>query len=124
MTIIQSLKKHILPKGLTHAFGQKCQFFHYLFSLRIRVEIRFNNVLDRKEFSDCKNFFLKSQKSHFSTKNELTHAFGEKMQFFHYFFSAKIRLKTRFNNVLDRKETFSACKNFFLSQKSHFSKGC
>ena len=25
---------------------KKCQFFHFLFSLKIRLEIRFNNVLD------------------------------------------------------------------------------
>ena len=86
LTIIQSLKIRILAKGLTHAFGQKYQFFHYLFSLKIRVEIRCNNVLDRKKtFSDCPKKNLKSQKSHFSTKNGLTHAFGEKMQFFSLF---------------------------------------
>ena len=35
---------------------KKCQFFHYLFSLKIRLEIRFNNVLKRKEpFFDYKN---------------------------------------------------------------------
>ena len=85
------------------------------------MELRCNNVLDRKVFSDCKKKkFLKSQKSHFSTKNELTHAFGEKMQFFHYFFSAKIRLKTRFNNVLDRKETFSVSK---VSKIAFFQRG-
>ena len=28
---------------------KKCQFFHYLFSLKIRLEIGFNNVLKRKE---------------------------------------------------------------------------
>ena len=57
----KSQKLHF-SKGLTHAFGQKMPFFHYLFSLKIRLETRFNNVLDRKEtFSDFKKNFLKSQ---------------------------------------------------------------
>ena len=85
---------------------KKCQFFHYLFSLKIKLETRFNNVLGRKEtFSDCKKKkIFKSQKSHFS--KGVNHAFGEKMQFFYYSFSAKIRLEIRFNNVLD---FFSFC---------------
>ena len=46
---------------------KNCNFFLYLFSLKIRLEIMFNNVLDRKEtFFGHKNFTLsKSQKSHF-----------------------------------------------------------
>ena len=28
---------------------KKCNFFPYLFSLKIRLEVRFNNVLDRKK---------------------------------------------------------------------------
>ena len=44
----------------------------------------------------------------------------KKCNFFHYFFSAKIRLKTRFNNVLDRKETFSASK---VSKIAYFQRG-
>ena len=35
-----------------------------------------------------------------------------------------LNCEQRFNNVLDRKETFFDYKNFFSkSQKSHFSKG-
>ena len=46
---------------------KKCNFFLYLFSLKIRLEIMFNNV-DRKEtFFGHKKFHLsKSQKSQFS----------------------------------------------------------
>ena len=34
----------------------KCHFFGFLFSLKIRLEIRYNNVLDRKEtFFDYEN---------------------------------------------------------------------
>ena len=54
--LFDSPKNRIFPKGLTHAFAQKCQFFHDFFSVKIRLETRFNNVLDRKEtFFDHKN---------------------------------------------------------------------
>ena len=34
----------------------KCNFFHYLFSLKIGLEIRLNDILDRKEtFFDDKD---------------------------------------------------------------------
>ena len=42
-------ENRIFAKGLTHAFGQKMKIFHYLFSLKITLEIGFNNVLKRKE---------------------------------------------------------------------------
>ena len=54
-------QKLIFLKGLTHAFGQKCNFFLYLFSVKIRLEIMFNNVLYRKEiFSSHKNLIFES----------------------------------------------------------------
>ena len=41
----------------------KCNFFHYLFSTKIRLEIRLNNVLDRKEtFFDYKKKNFKVSK--------------------------------------------------------------
>ena len=77
MKISESPKNRIFPKGLTHGFGQylylvlvkttqvpkmvflqsgspmllfkKYQFFLYLFLVKTRLEIRFNNVLDGKE---------------------------------------------------------------------------
>ena len=49
-SIFQSPKNRIFPKGLTHAFGQKMYFFFLeLFSVKIRLEMLFNNALDRKE---------------------------------------------------------------------------
>ena len=37
-------------RGLTHAFGKKkCFCFHYLFSPKMRLELRFNNILKRKQ---------------------------------------------------------------------------
>ena len=38
--------------------------------------------------------------------------------FFIIFFSVKIRLETRFDNVLDRKETFLTIKTTFSSPKN------
>ena len=82
----QSLKNFIFPKGLTHAFGQKCQFFHFLFSLKIRLEIRFKNVPDRKEtfFFSIKTKVYKVPKNCIFP-NGLTHAFGQKMPNFSLF---------------------------------------
>ena len=55
-------------RGLPMLLVKKSNFFLYLFIVKIRLEIMFNNVLDRKEtFFGNKNFNLsKSQKSHFS----------------------------------------------------------
>ena len=62
-TLSKSQTSHF-SKGLTHALVKNCNFFLYLFSVEIRLEIMFNNVLDRKEtFFGNKNFNLsKSQK--------------------------------------------------------------
>ena len=45
--------------------------------------------------------------------------------FFLIFFSVKIRLETRFNNVLDRKETFFDHKNniFQVPKMAFFQRG-
>ena len=89
----------------------KCECFNFLFSLKIRLEIRYNNVLDRKKtFFDYKNKNFESPKYRISPK-ELTHAFGHKMPLFDFLFSLKIRLEIRYNNVLDRKETFFDYEN-------------
>ena len=62
----------------------KCNFFHYLFSTKIRLEIRLNNVLDRKEtFFDYKKKISKSQKSHFY--KGVNPWFWSKMPFFSFF---------------------------------------
>ena len=66
--IFQSPKNRIFSKRSTHAFSQKIYFFLYLFLIKIRLEIMFNNVIDGKEtFFGHKKFNLsKSQKLHFS----------------------------------------------------------
>ena len=105
---------------------KKCNFFLYLFSLKIGLEIMFNNVLDRKEtFLGHKKFSLvKSQKSHFS-KGVNSCFWSKNVIFFLFWFSLIIRLEIMFNNVLDRKQSFFGHKKFNISKfsKSHFSKG-
>ena len=58
---------------------KKCHFFHYFVWLKIRLEIRLNNVLDTKEpFFDYKRKIFKSPKNRIFPKR-LTHGFGQKM---------------------------------------------
>ena len=58
---------------------KKCHFFHYFVWLKIRLEIRLNNVLDTKEpFFDYKRKIPKSPKNRIFPKR-LTHGFGQKM---------------------------------------------
>ena len=98
---------------------KKCNLCLYLFSVEIGLEIRFNNVLDRKEtFFSIKAKFFK-----FSWVNPCL--WSKKFNFFLYLFLFKIRLEIRFNNVLERKETFFDYKNkiFQSSINSIFPKG-
>ena len=104
---------------------KKCQFFHYFVWLKIRLEIRLNNVLDTKEpFFDYKRKISESPKNRIFLKG-LTHAFGQKCQLFLYVALVTTRLELRFNNVLERKENFLTTKNkIFQSPKSRiFPKG-
>ena len=58
--IFQSLKNRIFPKGLTHGFGKKCQFFISLDLIKIRLEI----ILS--EFPMKKETFFDLEKQNFS----------------------------------------------------------
>ena len=74
---------------------KKCNFFHYFVWAKIRLETRFNNVLDRKEtFSACK-------KNRIFPKGVMV----KKCFCFYHLFSPKIRLELRFKNILKRKQT-------------------
>ena len=65
---------------------KKRQFFHYLFLLKVRLEIRFNNVPDRKEtFFEYKNKTLQCPKKNCIFPKGVTHAFGQKMPNFSLF---------------------------------------
>ena len=119
--IFQSPKNCIFPEGL---LVKKCNFFLYFFSVKIRLEIMLNEVWDRKQcfFLLLRQNFSKSQKSFFP--KGLTHAFGQKFNFFLYLLSVKKGLEIRFNDVLDRKERFSTRKTkYFNVSKIAFSKG-
>ena len=103
---------------------KKYFFSNFLFLIKIRVEIRFNNILKRKQtLFDYKNKHFQSPKNRIFPKG-LTHAFGQKIHFCFNFF-IKIRLKIRFNNVLKRKQTLFDYKNkHFQSPKNRiFPKG-
>ena len=68
---------------------KKLNFFHNLFLLRIKVKIWFNNILKRTEtFFDFENDIFQTPKTRIFPKG-LTHAFGEKWNFFHYLFFLK-----------------------------------
>ena len=107
--IFQRLKNGILPKGLTHAFGQKLQFFSLLFFFaKKRLEVRVNNALDRKKYL----FYYKDKIFH-SLKNRifpkgLTHAFVKKSAtlLFFYLFPVKTRREIVLTEFIDKKETF------------------
>ena len=105
---------------------KKCQFFHYLFLLKIRLEIRFNNVPDRKEtFFEYKNKTLQCPKKIVFFQKGWPMLLVKKCRIFLYLDLVKIRLEKVSNNILEEKETFFYYKNtnFWQSHKSNFSKG-
>ena len=83
-----------------------CKFFLYLSSVRKEREIRFNNVLNRKEtFFDRKNYnFSMSQKWHFS-KGVNPCFWSKKCLIFLYLDLVEIRLEIRLNNIVEKKQT-------------------
>ena len=106
---------------------KKLNSFLYLFSVKIRLEIRFNNVLDRKKknlFSHKNSIFQSPKKLHFS-KGVNPRFWSKNVMFSLVRFSVKIKLEMMFNNVLYRNETSFGHTKFNLSksQKLHFSKG-
>ena len=80
--------------------------FHYFVWLKIRLEIRLNNVLDTKEpFFDYKRKMSESPKN-FIFPKRLTHAFGQKLQIFLYLDLVKMKLEKMLNNFVGKQETF------------------
>ena len=105
---------------------KKCQSFLYLVLVKTRLEIRYNNVGDRKEtfFLSIKTKFFKVPKMVFLQRGSPM-LLVKKCQFFPYLLLVKTRLEIRFNSVLDRKETFFKYKKkIFQSPKiSVFQRG-
>ena len=84
---------------------KKCQFFLYLVLVKTRLEIRFNNVVDRKEtFFAYKNKIFQSPKN--GIFSEVNPCYWQKNTNFFFLFLVKTRLELRINNVLDTKEPF------------------
>ena len=75
----KSQKSHF-SKGVNPCFWSKSViFFFFLFSVKMRLEIMFKNVVDRKEtFFGHKNSIFQSPKNSIFPKG-LTHAFGQKV---------------------------------------------
>ena len=83
---------------------KKLNFFLYLFPVKEELEIRFNDVVDRKQtfFSTIKaKFFQRFKNGIFP--NGLTHAFGQKTLIFSLFVFGQN--KTRYN-AQGKKEAF------------------
>ena len=90
-------QKWHFSKGVNPCFWSKnAIFFLDLFSVKKGLEIRFNDVLDRKEtFFDYKNNIFQRPQNHTFSKG-FTHTFGKKKcNFILFFFSVKIRLEIK-----------------------------
>ena len=95
---------------------KKFIFFLYLFLVKIRLETRFNSILDRKEtFFDYKKVFPSPLNRIFP--KGLTHALGEKMLNVSLFRFCQQKM---LNNFVEKKDTFL----LFWSKIGHFSISC
>ena len=97
----QTPKKRIFPKGLkSMLLVKQCFFFLQLFSVKTRLEIMFNTLLETKEtfFSHKKFSLSKSQKSHFP-KGVNPCLSSKNVFFFLELFSVKIRLEIMFKTL-------------------------
>ena len=95
---------------------KKYQFSLYLALVKTTLEIRFNNVVDRKKtFFEYKNKIFQSLKNHNFPKG-FTHAIDQKMPVLSLFDFGQNKTRKRFKNVQDRK------KNVLLSIKTNFFK--
>ena len=87
----------------------------------MRLEIRFNNLLDtkKKHFLTIKSKFFKV------SKMVLFPCFWSNNAIFSLFVFAEKKTRNKVYDVLDRKETFYDYENnnFSTTQKWHFSKG-
>ena len=110
-----NVSKIAFSKGFNPCFWPKTAiFFHYFFLLKIRLELRFNNVLDwKKNFFDYKYKIFDTLKNRIFPKG-LTQAFGQKWRCFLYLFSVKTRLQIKLTDFVEKKETFFDYKNWMF----------
>ena len=119
-TFFDYCQKSCFSKGVNPCFWtNNAIFFFICFRSKKGLEIRLNDVLNRKQtFSDWKNKTFQRLRNGIFPKR-LTHAFGQKMQFFSLLFPVEMRLEIMLYKVWDRKHTFFDNKNkTFLSLKN------
>ena len=68
-------------------------------------------AIKRETFFDLKKHKIQSSKNPMFFSKELTHAFGQKCQFFLYLDLVKIRLKIMLNYFEKKKETQNKTRN-------------
>ena len=86
-------------------WSKNANSFFYLVLVKTRLEIRFNNVLDRKEtFFEYKNKIFQSPKNRNFPKGAML--LVKKCQIFLYVDLVKIRVEKMLNNFVEKEETF------------------
>ena len=104
---------------------KKCNFFSLFVFGQKRLEIRFNDVLERKEpLFNIKTTFLNVSKIEIFQKGQPM-LLVKKCQIFLYLDLVKIKLELTLNNFVEKKETFFDYKeNFFKFLKMLLVKKC
>ena len=83
--MFQSPKIAFFQRGEPLLFVKKCNFYFYLVSVKKKLQIRFEDVLDKTQpFYDYKNKMFHSLKNCIFPKG-LTHDFGQEMPLFSLF---------------------------------------
>ena len=100
--IFQSLKNRIFPKGLTHGFGKKCQFFLSLDLIKIRLELILSEF--PKPFLTLKNRIFQSKKIIFFFKG-INPSFWSKNANFFCLHLIKISLEIMLSDFEEIKAT-------------------
>ena len=110
----------IIPKGLTHGFGQKMAFFPTFFFGRIQARKMSFTIFqnERKPFKAIKTRSSKVKKLTFFQRGEPI-VLIQKWPFFQLFFLVHIGQENVFYDILERKNAFLGYKNkTFKSSKN------
>ena len=122
---LNSFKRDIFLKWLTHGFRPKMAIFPTIFFQAIQTRkmsfMIFQN--EKMPFQALKTRSSKSRKIDIFPKG-LSHGFGPKMAIFPTFFLGNIRQENVFYDILERKNAFLGYKNkkFKKSKNGNFSK--